>query len=79
MKLKHAQSLLTKFYYEGNQLHFQIMLQSNDAVEVQGDYSDYNAYRNAYDALHKAMNEKSSHKLFAEKSVQDERGFAKVA
>jgi hypothetical protein len=51
MIIQETRTLLTKFFYEENHLHFQIILQSERGVRDCGDYTDYNEYRKAFDAL----------------------------
>ncbi len=58
MKTQEAQSLLTKFFYNGNRLHFQIFMQNENDLALLGEYSDYGLYKTAFDSIQfKLLNE----------------------
>jgi hypothetical protein len=46
-----AQSLLTKFFYSGNRLHFQIFIQTENDLDLFGEYSDYALYKTAFELI----------------------------
>ena len=58
IKGTQIKNLITKFYYSGNQLCFQILIhcESDHTIKYR-DYSDYSAYKKAYDKLLKAKSE----------------------
>ncbi len=56
MKFQQAISLLTKFFYNSNHLHFQILIQTENEIMVHGEYSDYKLYKTAFDHIHEILN-----------------------
>lgn len=79
MKPCELKSLLTRFFYKEEQLHFQIMIQSEDNLEVYGEYTNYNEYKETFDVLQKDLNEKNQFKVIPEKFVVSKIPLAKVA
>ena len=49
MKIQEARSLLTKFFYNANQLHFQILIQTESDLVLHGEYDNYKVYKTAFD------------------------------
>ncbi len=75
----NAKCLLTKFYYKNDNLHFQILIQNGEEIEIHGEYLDYNEYKEVFDSLQSKMNEKKSLKTATEKIRRAESFFAKMA
>ena len=75
----NAKCLLTKFYYKNDNLHFQILIQNGDEIEIHGEYLDYDEYKEVFDALQSKMNEKKPIKVATEKIRRAESFFAKMA
>ena len=79
MNTKMAQSLLTKFFYQDNYLHFQILVQTEQQTQVAGEFTDYAEYRKAFDALQMRLMRSWEAVGFSEKVLKPEPMFAKVA
>ncbi len=79
MKSYEIKSLLTKFFYRNDHLLFQIMIQGESSVEVYGEYTDYNEYKNIFDTLQRDLTEKNQLKIISEKFVVSKIPLAKVA
>ena len=75
----NAKCLLTKFYYKNDNLHFQILIQNGDEIEIHGEYLDYDEYKEVFDALQSKMNEKKPLKAAPQKIKRAESFFAKMA
>ena len=57
MKSYELKSLLTKFFYRSEHLYFQIMIQGENSIELYGEYTDYNEYKETFDILQKNLAE----------------------
>ena len=79
MKTHEAQSLLTKFFYNDNHLHFQILIQTENDLVLYGEYSDYGLYKTAFDMIKFKLNNATKIINLAEKNSINETAFAKVA
>lgn len=79
MKTQKTQSLLTKFFYCGNHLHFQILIQTETDCVVYDEYSDYGAYKIAFDQIQQALSNETKIVKLAEKNKNLETAFANVA
>lgn len=79
MNPKMAQSLLTKFFYQDNYLHFQILVQTEQQTQVAGEFTDYAEYRKAFDALQMRVMRGLEAIGLSEKVLKTEATFAKVA
>ena len=79
MKSYEIKSLLTKFFYKEEHLYFQILVQGEDSLDVYGEYTDYNEYKENFDTLQKSFAEKNNVKTFPEKFVVSKIPLAKVA
>ena len=79
MNTKMAQSLLTKFFYQDNYLHFQILVQTEQQTQVAGEFTDYAEYRKAFDALQMRLMRSWEAVGFSEKVLKPEAAFAKMA
>jgi hypothetical protein len=79
MTTQEAKSLLTKFFYSGNHLNFQILIQTEDNLVMHGEYSDYGLYKTAFDMIQFNLNNEIRVLSVAEKNVRLETAFAKVA
>ena len=79
MKTQEAQSLLTKFFYSNNHLHFQILIQTENELVVFGDYSDYALYKTAFDMIQFNLKNETKIISLAEKNSILEAAFANVA
>jgi hypothetical protein len=76
--MKEIRNLLTKFFYKNNHLHFQILVQKENSLEIFGEYDDYNQYKNAFDTLHLNISTSDTQKRF-EKIGNSEIFLANVA
>lgn len=79
MKSNELKSVLTRFLYKEEQLHFQIMIQSEDNLEMYGEYTNYSEYKETFDALQKDLSDKNQIKVIPEKFVVSKIPLAKVA
>ena len=79
MKTQEAQSLLTKFFYSGNHLHFQILIQTENDLVLHGEYSDYGLYKTAFDMIQFNLKNEIRVLSLAEKNTRLETAFANVA
>jgi hypothetical protein len=55
MVSKETNSLLTKFFYRENYLHFQILAQSATETQICGEFTNYDEYRQSFEALQKRL------------------------
>ena len=79
MKTQEAQSLLTKFFYNGNHLNFQILIQTENDLVLFGEYSDYGLYKTAFDMIQFSLKNETKIFSLSEKNSILETAFAKVA
>ena len=79
MKTTAFIGLLTKFFYKNEHLYFQILIQSQDNIDIYGEFDDYNEYRETFDRLQKNQSEKSILKIVSERTFKSDSCFAKVA
>ena len=79
MKKQETQCLLTKFFYRGNHLHFQILVQTETDWMVYDEYSDYGAYKSAFDQIQQALSTETKVIKLTEKNKNLETSFANVA
>ena len=79
MTKQEAQSLLTKFFYIGNHLHFQILVQTESDMFIYGEYNDYGVYKKAFDILQTNLKNEIKIMNVSEKNVALECVFANVA
>ena len=79
MKSYEIKSILTKFFYRNEHLYFQIMIQSEDSLEIHGEYTNYSEYKENFDVLQNDLVEKNQFKVIPEKFVVSKIPLAKVA
>lgn len=79
MKTHETQCLLTKFFYRGNHLHFQILVQTETDWMIYDEYSDYAAYKAAFDQIQQALSTETKVIKMPEKNTNLEMAFANVA
>ncbi|MBL7815133.1 MAG: hypothetical protein JNL70_08985 [Saprospiraceae bacterium] len=79
MKTQEAQSLLTKFFYKDNHLHFQILIQAESELVLFGEYNDYGLYKNAFDLIQQKIKNGTRIIHLLEKKLNEEKLFVKVA
>ncbi len=79
MKFQETRSLLTKFFYNANHLHFQILIQTENDLELYGEYSDYKLYKSEFDQIFESLNIGKKLKSLTEKKIQLEIPLANVA
>ncbi len=79
MKIQEAKSLLTKFFYNANHLHFQILIQTESDLVLHGEYDDYKVYKTAFDQIHQTLKFGVRLKSLTEKKIKLETPLANVA
>jgi hypothetical protein len=79
MVSKETKSLLTKFFYRDNYLHFQILMQSASDMQICGEFTNYDEYRKSFDALQSRLSDFTSKAMPNVKNLKLELGLAKVA
>lgn len=79
MKFQEAISLLTKFFYSSNHLHFQILIQTENGTMLHGEYSDYKLYKIAFDHIHQSLKIGDRLKSLSEKKIKIDMPLANVA
>jgi hypothetical protein len=79
MVTKDTNSLLTKFFYRDNYLHFQILVQTANDTQICGEFTNYDEYRKSFDTLQSNLNDFKSKAIGAAKNFKIDRAFAKVA
>ncbi len=63
-------NLITKFYYKENELRFMILIQSDNDVIPYQDFSDYGAYKTAFN---KVLEAKSKDLILSLKGNNEDR------
>jgi hypothetical protein len=76
---KENKSLLTKFFYRDNYLHFQILVQNANEVQICGEFTNYDEYRKSFDTLQTRLTDFTSKTVAAGKNIQPELSLAKMA
>ena len=76
---KETKSLLTKFFYRDNYLHFQILLQSTNDMQICGEFTNYDEYRKSFDTLQSGLMDFKSKISPNVKKIKLELGLANVA
>jgi hypothetical protein len=79
MVSKETKSLLTKFFYRDNYLHFQILLQSANDMQICGEFTNYDEYRKSFDTLQSRLMDFKSKTSPNVKNLKLELGLANVA
>lgn len=79
MKTQPTQILLTKFFYSGNHLHFQILIQTEFDLINYGEYRDYTLYKEAFDQIQQTINNQTRIIRLADNNINVETTFANVA
>jgi hypothetical protein len=79
MVSKETRSLLTKFFYRDNYLHFQILIQSANEMQICGEFTNYDEYRKSFDVLQNRLTDFKSKAMPSVKIFASELGLAKVA
>ena len=79
MVSKETKSLLTKFFYRDNYLHFQILMQTASDMQICGEFTNYDEYRKSFDALQLRLLDFTSKAMPSVKNLKLELGLAKVA
>jgi hypothetical protein len=79
MVSKETKSLLTKFFYRDNYLHFQILMQTTSDVQICGEFTNYDEYRKSFDALQTRLTDFKSKTLATGKNFKLELSLANVA
>ena len=79
MNTNKNQNLLTKFFYIGNNLHFQILVLTEIDWVIYDEYDDYNEYKKAFDDIQQALNVETKVVKMTEKNTNLETSFANVA
>ena len=74
-----TKSYNTPKLYKNEHLYFQILIQSQDNIDIYGEFDDYNEYRETFDRLQKNQSEKSILKIVSERTFKSDSCFAKVA
>ena len=76
---KETKNLLTKFFYRDNYLHFQILMQSANEMQICGEFTNYDEYRKSFDALQTRLSDFKAKALPNVKNFKLEFGLANVA
>ncbi len=76
---KETKNLLTKFFYRDNYLHFQILMQSANELQICGEFTNYDEYRKSFDALQTRLSDFKTKTLPNVKKIKLELGLANVA
>lgn len=79
MEIQEARSLLTNFFYNANQLHFQILIQTENDLVLHGEYDNYKVYKTAFDQIHQSLKVGVRLKSLTEKKIRLETPLANVA
>ena len=79
MKTPELKSLLTKFFYKNEHLYFQILIQSEDNIDIYEEFDDYNEYRETFDRLQNNQTEKKPMTVVSERILKSNTHFSKVA
>lgn len=79
MVTKDTNSLLTKFFYRDNYLHFQILVQTATDTQICGEFTNYDEYRKSFEALQSNLVDFKSKITAAGKNFKFERALANVA
>jgi hypothetical protein len=79
MVAKEPKSLLTKFFYRDNYLHFQILMQSATEMQICGEFTNYDEYRKSFDALEMRLSDFKAKAMPNVKNFKLELGLVKVA
>ena len=79
MRIQEVRSLLTKFFYASNHLHFQILIQTENDLVLHGEYNDYKLYKSAFDQMYENLNIGKRRISLSEKKIKLESPLAKVA
>jgi hypothetical protein len=76
---KENKSLLTKFFYRDNYLHFQILVQNANEVQICGEFTNYDEYRKSFDALQSRLTDFTSKTVATGKNLKRELSLANMA
>ena len=76
---KETKNLLTKFFYRDNYLHFQILMQCANEMQICGEFTNYDEYRKSFDALQSRLSDFKSKAMPSVKNLKLELGLANVA
>jgi hypothetical protein len=79
MVSKETRSLLTKFFYRDNYLHFQILIQSANEMQICGEFTNYDEYRKSFDVLQNRLTDFTSKALPNVKIFASELSLANMA
>jgi hypothetical protein len=79
MVSKETRSLLTKFFYRDNYLHFQILIQSANEMQICGEFTNYDEYRKSFDILQNRLTDFASKALPNVKIFASELSLANMA
>lgn len=79
MVSKETKSLLTKFFYRDNYLHFQILLQTANDMQICGEFTNYDEYRKSFDNLQSHLIDFKSKPALNVKNLKLELSLANMA
>ena len=79
MNTNKTQNLLTKFFYLGNNLHFQILVLTEIDWVIYDEYDNYREYLKAFNEIQNALVVETKVVKMTEKNKNLETAFANVA
>ena len=79
MNTNKTQNLLTKFFYIGNNLHFQILVLTEIDWVIYDEYDNYSEYLKAFNEIQNALVVETKVVKMTEKNKNLETAFANVA
>ncbi len=79
MRHNEVKSLLTKFLYKNEHLHFQILISNGESSDVYGEYMDYNEYKETFDMLQRSFLERDRFRSPLDKGRKSSEIYSKVA
>ena len=79
MNTNKTQNLLTKFFYLGNNLHFQILVLTEIDWVIYDEYDNYAEYLKAFNEIQNALVVETKVVKMTEKNKNLETAFANVA
>ena len=79
MNTNKTQNLLTKFFYLGNNLHFQILVLTEIDWVIYDEYDNYGEYLKAFNEIQNALVGETKVVKMTEKNKNLETAFANVA
>ena len=79
MTTQNIKKLVTKFFYEGNYLKFQILLKNNNETQICGEYASYDDYQKAFNTFQNQLPNIPAKRTAIVENYKNETKLANVA